>query len=179
MFERTLGWMGLQFARFQFRNDIEKVHVLTDFFSGARNVLILLPVGYEEAIIASNALREYRHRLNHLHLTVVNSGTRTTSLIDYPRCEVIRINSTDINKFSLPTRSLLQRIENRDYDTAVDLNLDFVLHTAYICKASGARVRVGFTRPESDVFFNVQLNLKMDGTPQAIYNQFAACLAMF
>ena len=178
MFERALAWMGLQFARFQFRNDIEKVHALTDFFSGARNVLILLPVGYDEAIIASNALREYRHRLNHLHLTVVNSGTRTTSLIDYTRCEVIRIDPTDINKFSLPRRSLLQRIESRDYDTAVDLNLDFVLHTAYICKASGARVRVGFTHPSADMFYNVQLNLK-EGTPQSIYSHFAACLAMF
>jgi len=179
MFESTLGWMGLQFARFQFRNDIERVQDLTKFFSGARNVLITLPVGYEEAIIASNALREFRNRLNHLHLTVVSSGTRATSLIDYQRCEVIRIDPLDINKFSLPTRSLLQRIESREYDTAVDLNLDFVLYTAYICKASGAKVRVGFTHPASDVFFNVQVNLKTPGTPQAIYNQFAACLAMF
>ena len=84
MFERTMKWLGLQFARFQFRNDVEKVQTLTSFFSGARNVLITLPVGYEEAVVASNTLREFRQRLNHLHLTVVNTGTRVTSLIDFP-----------------------------------------------------------------------------------------------
>lgn len=179
MFESTFAWVGLQFARFQFRNDIQKVQTLTDFFTGARSVLIALPVGYDHAILASNALREFRQQLNHLHLTVVHTGTRATSLTDYARCEVIRIDPEDVNKFSLPNRSLLQRIESREYDTAIDLNLDFVLHTAYICKASGAKVRVSFAQPASDIFFNVQLNLKTPGTPQAIYNRFAACLAMF
>jgi hypothetical protein len=179
MFERTLALLGYQFAKFQFRGDVDTVQPMTNFFSGARNVLITLPIGYEEAIVASNALRAFRNRWNHLHLTVVNNSTRATSLIDFPKCEIVRIDPLDINKFSLPSRSLLQRIFTRQYDVALDMNLDFVLHTAYICKASRAKIRVSFTHQASDVFFNVQLNLKRQGSPQSLYEKFASCLAMF
>jgi ADP-heptose:LPS heptosyltransferase len=179
MFERALALVGYQFAKFQFRNEFDTVQPMTDFFSGAKNVLIALPVGYEEAIVASNALRAFRSRWLHLHLTVIHNSTRATSLIDFPKCEVVRIDPPEINKFSLPTKSLLQRIITRQYDVALDMNLDFVLHTAYICKASRAKVRVGFAHQASDVFFNVQLNLRRHGSPQSLYEKFASCLAMF
>jgi hypothetical protein len=179
MFERALAKLGLQFAKFQFRSDIDTVQPMTEFFTGARNVLITLPLGYEEAILAGNAMKAFRNRLSHLHLTVVNNSTRATSLIDFPKCEVVRLDPADINKFSLPTKQLLQRILQREYDVAMDLNLDFVLHTAYICKASRARVRVGFNHPWSDVFFNVQLNFDKQRSPQVLYEKFAACMAMF
>ena len=71
------------------------------------------------------------------------------------------------------------RIFNREYDVAMDLNLDFVLHTAYICKASRARVRVGYSHSAADLFYNVQLNFDRNSSPQVLYKKFASCLAMF
>ena len=180
MFDQAKAFLGLQYAKMQFRKEKDEPQELTKFFSGAKNVLIVLPLGYEEAVIASNALRAFKARLNHLNLTVLNNGTRATSLIEFAKCEVIRMNPTDINKFYLPSQALLQRIISREYDVAMDLNLDFVLHTAYICKASKARARVGFVSGSaSDTFFNVQLNLKLPATPQVMYDKFAACLSMF
>lgn len=179
MFEKVLRYVGFGIARFQFRSDIDTVQPLTKFFTGAQSALIMLPAGYEEANIAGDALHAFRNRLVHLNLTVVHTSTRATSLSDFPRSEVIRIGPSDINRLSLPTKGLLQRIIHRDYDAAVDLNLDFVLHTAYICKASRAKVRVGFVHPWSDTFFNVQFNLDKQRTPQVVYEKFAACLAMF
>ena len=179
VYDRLLSFLGLQFAKFQFRSDIDVVQGMTNFFTGADHVLILLPVGYDESIHAGNALRAFRNRLSHLHLTVVNTGTRATSLVDFPKCEVIRIDPVDINKFSLPTKPLLTRILAQRYDVAMDLNLDFVLHTAYICKASRAKVRVGFTHAPGDVFFNVQMNFHRQRSAQSAYEQFASCLSMF
>lgn len=178
--EKIYKYAGLQVARFQFRNEVDKVQMMTDFMTGAKNALITLPVGYEEAIIASDAIRATRSKFHHVHLTVINNGTRMTSLVDFPHCEVIRLDPTDLNRFFLPTRPLLQRILQKEFDVAIDLNLDFVLHTAYICKAARARVRMGFAHhPYSDLFFNVLLNVNTDRTPKAIYEKFAACLSMF
>jgi hypothetical protein len=178
MFEGALAYMGLIFARLQFRNEVDHVQDMTEFFHGARNILITLPVGYEEAILAGNALRGMRDRADQRNFTIVHTGTRATSLADFQRCEVVRIGANDINRFSLPSRQLLQRTLQKEFDVAIDMNLDFVLHTAYICKASRAKVRVGFARPASDVFFNVQLNLHRT-TPQALFEGYASCLAMF
>ena len=174
-----MEFIGLQIARVKFYGEKDKVQPLTNFFTGARSMLVTLPVGYEDATIAGNALREFRDRMSHLQLTVVNTSTRATSLIDFPKCEVIRINPADLNRLSLPTQSLLQRVLVREYDVAIDLNLDFVLHSAYICKASRAQVRVGFVHPAADIFFNVQFNSTSPRTPQSIYGSFASCLGMF
>ena len=179
MLERFLASLGLLFAKFQFRSDIDTPQPLTQFFRNARSVLITLPVGYDEAIIAGDALRAFRDQLSHLHFTVVTNSTRATSLSYFQKCEIIRIDPQDVNRLSLPTTSLLHRVITRQYDVAIDLNLDFVLHTAYICKASRAKVRVGFAHDVSDVFFNVQFLLNMQRTPRVLYEKFAACLAMF
>ncbi len=180
MFERAKAFIGLQYAKIQFRNEVDTPQELTKFFSGAKNVLIILPLGYEEAVIASNALRAFKARLNHLNLTVINNGTRATSLIEFSKCEVIRMNPADVNKIYLPSQELIQRILTREYDVAMDLNLDFVLHTAYICKASKAKARVGFVaHSAADIFFNIQFNLSMPASPQVMYDKFAACLSMF
>jgi ADP-heptose:LPS heptosyltransferase len=179
MFENALAYLGLQFAKFQFRNDFDTVQPLTQFFRGAESVIITLPVGYDQAIIASNALRSFREKMQDIHITVVHSSTRETALASFPRCEVVRLDPTDINRLSLPTKSMLQRIITHEFDVAVDLNLDFVLHTAYICKASRAKARVGFASPVADMFFNIVLNFNKQRTPQALYESFADCLAMF
>lgn len=177
--DRTLEHLGLLYARFQFRKDADLPQPFTKFFSSARSILVVLPTGYEESIIAGDALQQFKTRLQHANLTVVNTGTRMTSLVGFPKCQVIRLDPPDITRFSLPSGPALQRIIHREHDVAMNLNLDFVLHAAYICKASRARVRVGFTHRASDVFYNVQLHLTSPRTPAMLYEKFAACLAMF
>lgn len=180
MFDRTLSLVGLQFAKFQFRSDFDRPQVLTNFFTGAKNVLVVMPRGYDNAVLAGNALHKYRDELNQLHLTIIHTGTRETTLSSFLHSQIIRITPDDINRFSIPTRGLMQRIFNREYDVALDLNLDFVLHSAYICRASRAKVRVGFQRsPLAENFFNVRVELGDRRAPQTMYERFAASLMMF
>lgn len=179
MLERTMLQLGYLIAKLQFRSDIDHVQPMGEFIRRAHNVLIVLPVGYDEAALASDALYATVRQLSNVHMTVVHTSTRATQLTVFPKCEVIRLDPADINRFSLPTKSLMQRIFNREYDVAMDLNLDFVLHTAYICKASRARVRVGYSHSAADLFYNVQLNFDRNSSPQVLYKKFASCLAMF
>src|ERR1700741_895226 len=123
MFEPAMAYLGLQLAKFQFRSDVDQVQSMTDFLRSAKHVLITLPTEYENAVLASNALRDVRARRANLHLTVIHTSTRTTSLADFPNCEVIRIDPEDIGRFFLPKRLFLQRVLHRQYDVAVDLNL--------------------------------------------------------
>jgi hypothetical protein len=180
MLEGLYAWGGLQYARFQFRSDIDTPQDMTRFFTGARHVLLTLPPGYEEAAEAGNALRKFRESLYHLQFTVIHTSTRATSLTEFPRCNVVRLDPNDINRWSLPSKALLQRIFVKEFDVAIDFNLDFVLHAAYICKASRAKVRVNFSdHPEADMFFNVQFKLGARKSTQTVYDQCAACLSMF
>jgi len=179
MLERALAYGGLQFARLQFRSDIDTVRPMTDFFRNARAILIALPVGYDDAVLAGKALSMLHERMLPMKITVIHSSTRATPLSILPRSEVVRIDPADINRFLLPRRPLLQRILPQSYDVAVDLNLDFVLHTAYICKATRAGVRVGFARNGADSFFNVQIDVDRHRAPEVLYERVATFLSMF
>jgi ADP-heptose:LPS heptosyltransferase len=177
--EQFRNYLGLQAARFVFRGMKDEARPMTNFFSGAKNVLIVLPVGYDDAIVASDALRKFRDTMKDVHLTVVHNSTRFTSLVDFPKCEVIRLDPPDVNRFYLPTQGFLARLPKRGFDVALDLNVDFVLYSAYIFKASQAPVRVGFVHDQADVFYNVLLNFSGPRTAQALFAKFADCLEMF
>ena len=171
--------IGLRLARYEFRNETDPLQPMSNFFSGARNVLVLLPAGYDEAILASEALSAQREKLANVHLVVVHNSTRFTSLAMFPRSEVIRLDPPDINRFFLPRKGVVQRLPKCAYDVAIDFNLDFVLHSAYICRASRAKVRVGFARAEGDTFYNVHLQFNEQRTKQALFDKYVKCLSMF
>jgi len=179
MFESIRKTLGLWYARWQFRKDVDHSRQLTDFLEQAGNVLVVLPVGYDHAVVAGNTLKKLFDRLKNVHLTVVTAGVRGTALDDMVKSEVVRIDDIDIGKIYLPKKATLRRVLTRTYDVALDLNLDFVLHAAYICKASRAPVRVGIARQNSELFFNVQLNLDRTVSPQTLYEKYSQYLGMF
>ena len=171
--------LGVLYSRWRFRREGDSEQSLTDFFRNSRSILVVLPREYEEAALAGTTLRKLRDFLKNTHLTVVTTGIRPTPLSDSLRSEVIRVDNTDVNKLLLPRKAVLQRILARQYDVAIDMNLDFVLHAAYICKVSRAPVRVAALRRHGEVFFNIQLNLDRSASRQIIYEKFIQCLAMF
>jgi hypothetical protein len=179
MMQRAFTYLGYRYAKYQFRADEDDVRDLTDFFRTAKSMLVILPVGYEEALIAGTILRDALKQHRNLQLTVIHNSTRETPLSELARCEVLRLNPGDINRFSLPKKPIMKRLADHKYDVAVNLNLDFILHTAYICKASRASVRVGCTHLASDVFYNVQVNLTTPASPHVLFKKFAECMAMF
>lgn len=179
MFDNLRKSLGLWYARWQFRKEHDAPQQFTDFVRRARNILIVLPSGYDNALVAGNTLKKVFDRLENAHLTILTTGIRATALSDMGRSEVVRLDDVDITKLFLPRRTVLHRLLGRTYDMAIDLNLDFVLHAAYICKASRASVRVGIKHQNSEHFYNIQLNLSKRTSPAMLYEKFAQFLEMF
>jgi hypothetical protein len=179
MFDKLRTSMGLWYAKWQFRKNVDQPRQMTDFLRGARSILVMMPQRYEDAQAAGDSLRRIFQSLKDAHLTVVTTGTRAATIGEMHRSNVIRLDEADLNRFFLPRKNTLKGICGRQYDVVLDLNLDFVLHAAYICKASRAPVRVGIGRPRSDAFFNVEMNLDRSTSPGVVYEKLAQCLEMF
>jgi len=79
----------------------------------------------------------------------------------------------------LPPKKVIAQVAQRQYQLAVDLNLDNILPSGYICKASGARVRVGFASRYADVFYNFQVRLDPSSPRGHAYDRLMECLRMF
>ena len=113
------------------------------------------------------------------NLTVIVPEEARPIVRQLPRCDVIHLRRDDIGSFALPKKGIIHRIQRNEYDLVLDLNVEFFLPAAYLCKASRSRLRVGFATEYADTFFNFQIKTNAARNVKTIYERFAACLDMF
>ncbi|HTY60307.1 MAG TPA: hypothetical protein VMF59_15900 [Bacteroidota bacterium] len=175
-FRRSLG---TRLARFHFRASREKVISFSHSIATSDRVLVVLPLygsGDEGHAHVLTFLREHFYEPD-ITVLAPKGGTPVERIL--PRCRVLLFGPEDVNVFFLPRRTLLARVTERTYDLAIDLNLDFMIPSAYICKETHARVRTGFAADHADTFFNFQIRLGPDAGNSRAYDRLVHCLQMF
>jgi len=177
MFESARRSIGYQLARFTFRSKPDQAMTFTGSLTAGKRVLLVLPlVPIQQS--TGPIIELVRSRYGDDHITVVADALDNGITALMPHSEILRISAQQVTRFFLPPAALLERMAGKPFDVAIDLNLDFLLPSGYICKASSARVRVGFTRPGADLFYNMQVQTGSDRGP-GVYERFASCLKMF
>src|SRR5512140_967771 len=174
-FRRTIG-MGV--TRFRFRKRQNEVISFGRSLSDAHRALLIMPVHRAEPLPVVTVIDLLKRRFPERGLTVVTWGPSLELMQMLPHSQFIRVLDTEISPFYLPRRETMQRIENTSYDVAIDLNLDLVLPSGYICRESNARVRIGFAGKRSDLFYNFQIKHNPSTGKRDVYDRLAACLEM-
>ena len=168
--------LGYRLARWQFRKQQNDVISFTDAVSSGHSVLLILPLTTQTGL--TGPLLEWLHtRYGEKKLTVVAAAPDNSAAL-FPGVKSSEFLMRKSPVSFIPPRPFSRVSGHGPYDIAIDLNLDFLLPSGYICRASNARVRVGFTRPGADLFYNFQVKGNgSNGT--ALYDRLAACLKMF
>jgi ADP-heptose:LPS heptosyltransferase len=172
-------YLGILLARRRFRTSPEKVISFCGALSSAKHVLLLMPFGRREFLPTIMMIDLLKRQFQEDNITVVSSDHGLEAMRMLPRSTFIHVLSSEINPLFLPRSGVLQRIMKKKYDIAIDLNLDLELPPAYICKASGARVRVGFNKKYSDMFYNLQIQRDLSSDRSHVYDRLVRCLQMF
>jgi ADP-heptose:LPS heptosyltransferase len=134
----------------------------------------------EQVLLPTTAIIELlRRKFPEENLTLITREHDLSLPPLLPRSTVIRLVKEDVSFFYLPRTPFLEGLAKREFDLAIDLNLDLVLPSAYICRESKARVRVGFIRHRSDTFYNLAIQLNPVLNREEIYERLANCLQMF
>lgn len=170
---------GLQISRFRFRKTREKVIPFTRSVTDARDVLVVMPLDRRQLLNTVFVIDLLRKKFREENVTFVTHEENQELMRMMPRSQFISLFASETSLFYLPIGEVVNRVQRKTYDLAIDLNLDFLLPSAYICKVSGARVRIGFVRKGADTFFNFQLRTDRSLTPQNVYDRLATCLTMF
>ena len=179
MLQSLRTYIGVQASRFHFRKSIDKVISFTKSVSDARNALLIMPLDRKELLPTVMILDLLRKRFREENITVVTPEKGMEVMRVLPRSNFVRVLDSEVGLFYLPKGSLMGRVARRQYDLAIDLNLDFLLPSAYICRESKARVRVGFAGKRADVFYNFQLEPDPSRGRELLYDRLAQCLQMF
>ena len=179
MFENARRTLGLQVARFRLRNAPRDVVAFSIALSCAKRALLIMPFGDGEFLPMVMVIDMMRRKFGERNLTVVTDGRAMEVHRALPHSSFIRLLSTDLNALFLPHKNALHQVIQNSYDVAIDLNLDLVLPSGYICRASAATVRIGFVRKQADMFYNFQIRPDPTLSRKLIYDRLAKCLFMF
>jgi ADP-heptose:LPS heptosyltransferase len=179
MLESLRRSIGVSLARFHYRAAREKVISFTHSIATSDRVLVVMPLAPTAEQGQMRVLTFLREHFYEPDITVVAPAGGTPVERTLPRCRVLLVGPGDVSGFFLPRRALLARLGERTYDLAIDLNLDFMIPSAYICRESNARVRTGFAAPHADTFFNFQIRLEPASRGKEAYERLVQCLQMF
>ncbi len=171
--------IGMWLAGMRFRKAKESVISFASAVSGAQRALVIMPLDRRELLSAMNVIEMLKRKFNEENITVLGDERGVETIRLMPKSHFVQIKEADVNAFYHPRPGFLSLIKDKKFDLAIDLNLDLVLPSAYICRESNATVRVGFKGPSSDTFYNFQIQPDPTQSRKDIYDRAAKCLHMF
>lgn len=171
--------IGMALAVFRFRRRREDVISFARAVSGAQRALVVMPLDQRELLSVFNVIIMLKRKFDEERITVIGDERGLETLRLMPKSHFVQIRETDVDLFFHPRPEFLALIKDRQFDLAIDLNLDFVLPSGYICRESNAKVRIGFAGPNADRFYNFQIQPDPRQSRQTIYDRVAKCLYMF
>jgi hypothetical protein len=179
MFETFRYRVGLAFTRFHFRSRPEEPLRWTGAISSARRALVILPEAPTDPQALRSTVEYFLRTFSPANLVIVSRVDVATQLLLDRRVNLQTFAPTDLNTWFLPQDELTRRVKKSTFDVAVDLNLELALPSAYLCRASEARIRVGFAKPYADVFYNFQVQPRNTTTFGSAATRLITCLQMF
>lgn len=129
----------------------------------AENVLICLPGKQESFEVAKDHLTIFADIFQNKKISVFLPLIGAESLLSHlERYVVIYPQKEDLRIFSLPRREFIQRIKDRRFEIALDLDLEDGFVNSYLCLKSGAEMRIGLEGKAGFPFYNLQLALSKE-----------------
>ena len=171
--------IGVWLAEMKFRKASDSVISFADAVSGSQRALVVMPLDRRELLSAIQMIDLLKKKFKEEFVTIIGDERGLETLRLMPKSHFVHIKQTDINQFFLPRSEFLSRLKGTKFDVAIDLNLDLLLPSAYICRESNAKVRIGFKGPHSDGFYNFQIQADPSQSRGNIYDRIAKCLQMF
>jgi hypothetical protein len=171
--------VGLSYSRLHFRHNHDRIMNFTDALTRSRRALVIFPESSLDGEAASTFLRYLLRKFSSEGMLVVIRDDQLFAMASAPPLKTITYSLHDINRWFVPRRALLQRMESSNFDVALDLNLNLYLTSAFLCKASNAPLRISFAKKNGDQFYNFQVKTKGNNGNKYSYRSLLKCLDMF
>lgn len=173
--------VGLFYTRFHFRKLKDPVLRFTESISKARRALVILPDATKDITSVQWIIRSLAERFSAGSMTVIANPEqmRWVKGDGGGRYQILSYDPKDISTWYVPRQQLLGRVKRSTFDVAFDLNVGFVLQSAFLCRESRAPLRVSFAKTHADEFYNFQVNTTSTNSLAVAYRNLVRCMEMF
>jgi hypothetical protein len=125
------------------------------FYSNAMDFILIMPsddLDFHNSMEVVKSLTK-----GNLLLTIVVPEYKYSLLQNKSKLRPITYTKNDINFFNLPSQKLLDEIGAKSFDILIDLNRNENLFCSALSKVVDAEYKVGFTKLNSDRYYNFQI----------------------
>lgn len=146
------------------------------FFQKSYSFLLVMPEN-ENDFINSFLILEYLEN-NKKNISIVTYDYRVSKIPVKFKSRVIDHGVNDMNKFDLPVKKFIDKINDKKFDVILDLNKDEnFFHNILVCKIKSL-LKVGFEKPNGAKYYNVMIRIDKNNSENS-YQNFLNCLRMF
>lgn len=153
-----------------------KDQTFTEFFKRSFNFLVLLP--QNDADFAHSIQVLYFLEDNKKHATAMTYDFRVSLLPLRFRNRIVEHNLSDVNALKLPSTKIISKLNGMMFQVVFDLNRKDNLFYSYISSVLDVPIRVGFSKPNSDLYYNLQI-IDKESEAEISYKNFLECLKIF
>jgi hypothetical protein len=158
------------------KNRQEVNRPITEFFKKSFTFMVFMPEDETDFSHSFSVLRFLDQSKK--HITIFTNDYRINLLPQNFRGRAIDFSLEDRSKFNLPSKKLITRLNNISVNAVLDLNRGENLFFSYSANMVNTFYRIGFIKPESDKFYNIQIGSE-EASPELSYKNFLNCLQMF
>lgn len=138
------------------KNRTSEIINFNKFFSTSKSFVLIAPENHEE--------------LNDLKLVsefLLDSGKTVTVMINESlrnylpeslKSNMITYSILDKTRFSLPSKEITNKLADRRWDVAIDLNTENGIFSGALINCVNCDYRIGFSKENSDLYYNFQVN---------------------
>jgi hypothetical protein len=127
------------------------------FYSNATDFILVMPI---DDLDFHNSMEVVKTLTGgNTLLTIVVPEHKYSLLQNKSKLRPITYTKVDQNIFNLPSQRLLDEIGSKSFDILIDLNRNENLFCSALAKVIDAEFKVGFTKPNSDIYYNFQITV--------------------
>ena len=111
-------------------------------------------------------------------VTILTFDFRRNEFMQRHYREIIEYGLVDYSWLNLPSKRLADILKSKEFDAVIDLNRGENIFCSFAANLVQSSLIVGFTKSNSDKYYNIQLNDNEDNS-EISYKNFINCLQMF
>ena len=154
---------------------VKKSINFNDAIKTSETAVFLMPRLSMEFYLARSVVESLMRYFRKVSLVVTDN---MRELATY-RTEVIVVTQADQSWLKLPSHDLISRLKHEKYDIAFDLTFSDDIFMSYLCRKSDAGISAGFSKTNSDNFYDLQIMVPGNGEMKKAYDSLINTIKMF
>jgi hypothetical protein len=144
--------------------------------SNSINFFIIMPKDDNDFYHSLELIRYFQ--LHHKILTLFLPEYKYNLIPEKEKYRYISYHNEQVNRFNLPKKSLIHRLNNKEFEIVIDLNKHEDVFFSAISNIVQSKLKIGFNKERSESYYNLQIS-GANGTGELIYKNFLSFLLMF